>query len=196
MAKAEELVIWDNLKLTGNTQLMHADFKEFGHGHTFSIINNHDQYRDIYNFAAPFGHIHMNGLYLEHVDLLRMFIGYFTDKVNTDKTLVKAYQPDMSLVQTSGQFSTTKNDSQINVDAMKPLLKTQRNYLHGRDIYLTQRELECLHWIANGKTIEMTAMILNVSPRTVKAHIAHIKEKSGCCNFFQLGILYSNMLKL
>ena len=59
--------------------------------------------------------------------------------------------------------------------------------------YLTRRELECLHWIANGKTVEMTATILNVSARTITAHIVNIKEKLGCNNLFQLGMVYAKL---
>jgi DNA-binding CsgD family transcriptional regulator len=58
---------------------------------------------------------------------------------------------------------------------------------------LTRCELECLHWIANGKTVEMTATILNVSARMIAAHIVNIKEKLGCNNLFQLGMVYAKL---
>jgi len=42
---------------------------------------------------------------------------------------------------------------------------------------LTDRELEVLHLIGQGKATRMIAAQLNVSARTVDAHRAHIKEK-------------------
>lgn len=61
---------------------------------------------------------------------------------------------------------------------------------------LTKRELECLDWIAKGKTAEMTAVILNISPRTIKEHVKNIKRKLGCCGYFQLGMAYEKLLHL
>ncbi|MGJ8638364.1 MAG: helix-turn-helix transcriptional regulator [Opitutaceae bacterium] len=42
---------------------------------------------------------------------------------------------------------------------------------------LSQRELEVYEWMRKGKTIEATAIILGISPRTVEKHRQHIKEK-------------------
>lgn len=61
--------------------------------------------------------------------------------------------------------------------------------------HLSKRELECLDWIAKGKTAEMVAMILNISPRTIKAHVKNIKRKLGCFNYFQLGMAYEKLLQ-
>ena len=61
--------------------------------------------------------------------------------------------------------------------------------------HLSKRELECLDWIAKGKTAEMVAMILNISPRTIKAHVKNIKRKLGCFNYFQLGMAYEKLMQ-
>jgi DNA-binding CsgD family transcriptional regulator len=42
---------------------------------------------------------------------------------------------------------------------------------------LTRRETEILGWIAHGKTTREIAVILVVSPHTVRKHIEHILEK-------------------
>lgn len=45
---------------------------------------------------------------------------------------------------------------------------------------LTPRERECLTWAANGKTDAEIGMILNISHRTVNAHMANAYQKLGC----------------
>jgi DNA-binding CsgD family transcriptional regulator len=44
---------------------------------------------------------------------------------------------------------------------------------------LTPRELEILRWIARGKTTREIAVVLVVSPHTVRKHVEHILEKLG-----------------
>lgn len=51
---------------------------------------------------------------------------------------------------------------------------------------LTKRELECLHWIAQGKTSWEIGLILGISERTVNFHIGNSIEKTGCVNRQQL----------
>ena len=42
---------------------------------------------------------------------------------------------------------------------------------------LTAREVECLHWVAAGKTDLEIAVILSISPRTARFHIENAKRK-------------------
>jgi DNA-binding CsgD family transcriptional regulator len=44
---------------------------------------------------------------------------------------------------------------------------------------LTRREAQVLLWVARGKTDKEVAVLLYVSPRTVKKHLEHIYEKLG-----------------
>ena len=42
---------------------------------------------------------------------------------------------------------------------------------------LTAREIECLRWVARGKTDREIAEILSVSPRTARFHVENVKTK-------------------
>jgi DNA-binding CsgD family transcriptional regulator len=42
---------------------------------------------------------------------------------------------------------------------------------------LTPRELECLRWVAIGKTDAEIAVILSISPRTARFHVENAKLK-------------------
>jgi len=50
--------------------------------------------------------------------------------------------------------------------------------------HLTEREMEMVRWIKDGKTNWEISMILNISERTVKFHIDNIKNKLGAVSKF------------
>jgi LuxR family transcriptional activator of conjugal transfer of Ti plasmids len=47
---------------------------------------------------------------------------------------------------------------------------------------LSQREAQCLGWISRGRTIEKTACIMNIKPRTVAFHTDNARAKLGAEN--------------
>lgn len=47
---------------------------------------------------------------------------------------------------------------------------------------LTERERECLRWVADGKSSWEIARVLNLSERTVNFHIGRIMQKLDVCN--------------
>jgi DNA-binding CsgD family transcriptional regulator len=48
-----------------------------------------------------------------------------------------------------------------------------------RDFELTDRELECLYWIAEGKTSDEIAMILGISRNTINNYITSVMRKTA-----------------
>ncbi len=52
-----------------------------------------------------------------------------------------------------------------------------RNCTNGRDIVLSLREREVLHWLKKGKSSWDIAAILNISERTVYFHVNNIMQK-------------------
>jgi DNA-binding CsgD family transcriptional regulator len=46
--------------------------------------------------------------------------------------------------------------------------------------HLTTRELECLRWIARGKDAKEIAIILNISPHTVRDYLKSVHYKLDC----------------
>ena len=53
----------------------------------------------------------------------------------------------------------------------KPLSPSERTHA------LTAREVECLHWVAQGKTDIEIALILKISARTARFHVENAKRK-------------------
>jgi len=53
-------------------------------------------------------------------------------------------------------------------------------------VYFTKREAECMTLLLKGKTINKTAVILNLSPRTIEFYLKNMKAKLGCRTKFEL----------
>lgn len=47
---------------------------------------------------------------------------------------------------------------------------------------LTDREIQCLSWAAQGKTAADIGVILDISPETVRVHLKHVHEKLNALN--------------
>ena len=50
---------------------------------------------------------------------------------------------------------------------------------------LSSREVECLQWLASGKTLAEAAMILGISERTLRYHISNARERLGVATTVQ-----------
>ncbi|WP_026618236.1 LuxR family transcriptional regulator, regulator of acetate metabolism [Ensifer sp. WSM1721] len=58
-------------------------------------------------------------------------------------------------------------------------LKTEVGIRQDRECELTERELECLFWIAEGKTSEEIAVILGISRNTINNYITSVMRKTA-----------------
>lgn len=68
-------------------------------------------------------------------------------------------------------------DAALKLDETNRQLKQKQNSIEQRVESLTEREMEVLYFITEGKSNKVIAVELNVSQRTVEAHRAHIMEK-------------------
>ncbi|MCF6776545.1 helix-turn-helix transcriptional regulator [Thiotrichales bacterium 19X7-9] len=58
-----------------------------------------------------------------------------------------------------------------------------------QSIDLSPREMECVHWLVEGKSSSEIAVILGITKKTVEWHIANIKQKFGCYKLSKLSFL-------
>jgi DNA-binding CsgD family transcriptional regulator len=57
---------------------------------------------------------------------------------------------------------------------------------------LSQRELEVLHWVAEGKDNTSISLIVSISAETVRKHVQNILKKLNCENRTSAAALYLN----
>lgn len=55
--------------------------------------------------------------------------------------------------------------------------------------YLTDKELQCLHWLVKGKSLPEIAKILARSERTAEKHIENVKKKLNCRTQCEIGYI-------
>jgi DNA-binding CsgD family transcriptional regulator len=48
------------------------------------------------------------------------------------------------------------------------------------DVYLTQREAECVYWIISGLTNQQAADQMQLSPRTIEYYLRNVRCKLNC----------------
>lgn len=185
----ESSVLWDFVKRKPESQAVHQDFMSFNIGHTFSLVFNHGQQKDCYHFAAKLGNMAINGDYSRMLEPLKQFINFFKEKIAQHPNLRSAYTRRLSLKPTpDGYFA---ENLEADIATFLDNIQSSRAYSVITNKYLTARELECLYWLGQGKTLEETACILKITPRTIKAHVKSIKYKLGCESQFQLGMQYA-----
>jgi len=76
----------------------------------------------------------------------------------------------------------------------------QKYPLNGKykGVYFTRREAECMDQFLRGRTIEQTAVTLNIATRTCEYYLLNMKNKLGCNSKAELiGIIAgTNFVKL
>jgi LuxR family transcriptional regulator, quorum-sensing system regulator CinR len=86
-------------------------------------------------------------------------------------------------------FSRSEEEWLIFRKTMQPVLIDIAHRLHRRVIsevfgedrpHLTNRELECLRWVARGKDTSEIAVILNISPHTARYYLKSARYKLDC----------------
>lgn len=184
-------IMWDMFKTTPNTNTrnMQNIFAQCNYGHTFSIIKNLAGEKNYYHFATKVGNDSINNNYLNMLEELYGFINYFTDKIQRSKDLKLSYQIKIPINCRSGEFSYQYNLNQRILMDFHQDVNIERFYFNHYQ-YLTAKEMQCLYWVAQGKTEEEISIILQISKRTVKEHIKNIKIKLNSKTLFQLGMMY------
>jgi len=198
MAKSrmtEQYVVWDTIERNRESKELYDDLNGFSLGHTFTVVQESNGSKDYYHFAAKHGNTGINNHYLQNIDLLKKFIMYFNDKISSRKELKAAYDIKFEISQEDAGYFTKDYKSDEAYQSFLDSIDLEKIYINPK-IYLTKREFECLHWLSLGKTADEIAIIMLITPRTIKAHVANIKSKLNCRSQFQLGVVYSQLKSL
>lgn len=188
----EKYILWDLLSLDKESRALKEDLCSFDLYHNFTIAQCENDHKSFFHFATSSKNHNANHNYLQLIDTLKKFTLHFKDKISRHKPLAASYQHKFSIDEKNARFHTQDEfDWEKHMDL--PQFFPKRIFVSHCDTYLTQREFACLHWLAQAKTIDQIALLLGISARTVNAHIANIKQKTNCCNQFQLGILYHSL---
>lgn len=144
----------------------------FGISKTMMLLRPSEQCTEVFFFGTPQSSSLVFENYVNNLNFFDNFIYYFKEKaakiIDSSKKL-KLFTPN----------STTPDPNYID-----PLPELEVNKYHlpaefgGK--YISKRELECIYWLAQGKSMEEAACILGLSKRTVEQHFVNVKKKLNC----------------
>jgi len=203
--KFGNIVIWDALPKTGQSEKLDQEGVEFGVRHTFTIIERKKNGNDFYHFSTHIADNSFNQVYLTNLDLLKMFILHFKENVKKSKELSNQL---MFSVDNNASGFTLKNDLLSNSlkfkeEFMKDLsLKKSNNseimLIHkdnNKVISLAPHQSKCLILLLDGNSSKSIANKLGLSARTVDHYLNAIRKILGCKNSKELIALYLDQIK-
>lgn len=164
--------------------------EEHNIAHGITLVEKTKNTCQFYLFATKRENERIINTYFYNLDLLKRYILYFRDKaykIIRDNSMKK--------------FNTRQENDGINHTPLIHLSSEKINRFVSKtevnkffcyvddDVYLTKREAKCLKWYVLGKSANEIGEILNLSARTVEAHINNLKRKFNCTKQSQLSFL-------
>lgn len=163
-------ILWNGLDR--NDPILIDSKNMIGVEYGITIIKAESDGVGFYNLGTKSSNSSIVNAYVNNIDKYENFILEFQE--NAAAMLVRAKQLKMHI---NSDDSTKSNKS---------------GYRFG-NLHLTEREFECINYLALGKTAEEISIILSISKRTVETHIQNIKNKLNCYSQFRLGYLLGRM---
>lgn len=170
--------VWNNDNRTENEEAHSMLLRKHDICHGLTIIRREEQFCDFFHFASSPKNSHINNFYVNNLEAFNKFADYFLDKAQqliriTERSKIKVTPEQQDLSQIQQTVKSTQSQRQF-------LKHISQNNLAKNNISLSKRQKDCLYWLLKGKTAAETALILNLSQRTVESYINHIKIKFQC----------------
>lgn len=191
-------VIWDNISLSGKSYEMDKVAKEFGIDHAFTIIEDSDNGSHYYHFASATKSTAFNQVYINNIDLLKLFIKQFNLQINQSKILSKANDIKFATDINKAGFSTNEHGLLLSTEGRSNFIRFIKDKLPNKIsadmLTLSPKRLECFMLLIKGHSAKEIAQQLNISYRTVEHHITTIRQLLGYRNSKELIADYSVLL--
>lgn len=145
-------------------------------------------YKEQFYFIAHKDNAKINDFYLNDMVLLQKFIFYFKDKARKliQSTEEKKFIFPKEYIEQANACNPSILES-INKEFIFSITPERYHLFNaGQDIILSDREVTCMKYVVQGWNAQEIGKILKISPRTVEAHINHLKLKLDCYNLHDL----------
>jgi DNA-binding CsgD family transcriptional regulator len=130
-------------------------------------------------------------LYLNKQEVFEHFILYFRDKA-INRIKLNNFKEGLLPSCISPFASELPDDVNFHDYLDKVSIKNYHLRVQEQDIALSQREMDCLRLLAQGRAVKEIARTYNISTRSVETYISRIKDKTSCTTRGQLITLYNN----
>lgn len=154
---------------------------EFNIDNGLTIIQPNGTETELYYFGTTRDNYSKTSLYINNIDMFYRFIAYFKDKA--EKLLIQADKEKFYLPIDENSVQHTKDETSSEI-RRKFIEATQIDKYfvkdENSDVFLTKREAVCLYYMMFLKSAKEIGNVLNISVRTVEAHLIKVKEKLRC----------------
>ena len=182
--EGQHYFIWP-LKPDNKEQLYFA-LHDHGIWNGLTIIKKHGDCLEGFVFTSPTMTDEIMDLYLNNKQVFERFIWYFRDKIINK---LQIHQPNCGLLPSPINPFIAKSECDNNFYNYLAAIPI-KNYYLGRNISLSQREMECLMSLSQGRSIKEIARSCDISSRSVETYINRIKNKTSYATKSQLVTLY------
>lgn len=171
--------VWDMLRAIYSNGEISSFEKEIKHSlslsHGLTYVSEGDDFKEIYTFDTD-----NPGIYHIDKELFLRFMFYF--KENAVKLIQHAENEKIIIPQQKKAIESHQLPVDKDVTHFVNKTSINRYYLNGkyRNVYLTQKEVQCLYWLLKGKTAEEIALIDGNRKRTIECHFENVKRKLDC----------------
>ena len=141
------------------------------HGITF--VKPSINFYEIYSFDSA-----CHDVYHTHKKVFLRFIMYFKEHAKRLIDFADAEKMILPIKNTIIQVPDDIKKTEIFFDQTK----INKYYLNGKyhNAYLTNAELQCIYWLAQGKSAEEIGIIVGSKPKTIQCHLDNVKKKLHC----------------
>jgi DNA-binding CsgD family transcriptional regulator len=171
------IYLWNGIRDTPVTlDAMH----NFDIANGVTIVEKSKDSCEFYHFSTGKNNYSICNFYINNFDILKRFMSYFKGQADglikqVSKTSIILPMP-LKINDLEGihiKQDCVINDFYKQITCKKYHLNSQYN-----NALITRREMDCLYWLYQGKTMEEIGLILNISKRTAINHIEKIKVKT------------------
>lgn len=144
-----------------------------------SIFKQREDSIELWGFGADRQTENIQNFYIENIELLKDFTASFNLNAadiilpsNKNLAVYKDFKPQLPI----DEYDRRKIDEFIRSTPIskRPLITSKG------EVFLANKELECLNLLASGRSTKQIAQILNYSLRTIEKRLSNIKRKVAC----------------
>lgn len=193
--------IWPNYSIHWPT-LNHDDELEasqrFNMYNGFSmLIKNHDYIEAFwFTYSNPSNKDFISSFYLKNIVKLKEFCTYFRQAFSQEINNLN-YQNFAKYELGIKIYHYDDKHKMLDIDKFLSLTDTRKYPIinNNSEIFLSNREYQCLNYMTHGKTAKEIAMTLELSSRSIELYIKNIKNKLKVNNKFEAVKLFKQNIQ-
>lgn len=152
--------------------------QRFNLANFFYIVEQHENYDDMFSFATTPDNNTIINSYINEVAIFNHFILYYKDQA-------KYLLQDADRIRYTSDYFFKENVSincGVPTDEILNEMPLKKIPIHGNlgEVIISKRELECWKYVIQNYTFKEIGQFLGLSNRTVETYVNNLKNKLGC----------------